>query len=64
MENLQMVLAIINIAAIIIIPIAAVFTGQLLQNRSQRRDDKLNIFKILMVNRYGSGPECREQRGP
>ncbi len=57
MENLQMVLAIINIAAIIIIPIAAVFTGQLLQNRSQRRDDKLNIFKILMVNRYGWSDE-------
>ena len=52
-----MVLAIINIAAIIIIPIAAVFTGQLLQNRSQRRDDKLNIFKILMVNRYGWSDE-------
>lgn len=56
-ENLQMILAIINIAAIIIIPIAAVFTGQLLQNRSQKRDDKLNIFKILMVNRYGWSAE-------
>lgn len=53
MSKFETALAIINIIAIIIIPIAAVFTGQLLQDRRQKRSDKLDIFKTLMANRYG-----------
>lgn len=42
---------IINIIAIIVSPIIAVIVGQLLQAKSKRRADKLDIFKTLMVNR-------------
>ena len=42
---------IINIIAIIISPIVAVIVGQYLQNKSKKREDKLEIFKILMVSR-------------
>lgn len=42
---------IINIIALIIIPILAVVIGQKLQVRAQKRNDKLQIFKILMTSR-------------
>ena len=42
---------IINIIAIIISPIVAVIVGQYLQSKSKKREDKLEIFKILMVSR-------------
>lgn len=45
---------ILNLAAIIFIPIVAVLIGQWLQARSERRKDKMQIFKILMTSRmYG-----------
>lgn len=45
---------ILNLIAIIIIPIVAVVIGQWLQNRSERRKDKMLIFKTLMTSRiYG-----------
>ena len=53
MSNFEKIMAIINVIAIIAIPIVAVFVGQHLQNRSQQRKDKLEIFKILMMNRVG-----------
>ena len=40
---------ILNLAAIIIIPIFAVLIGQWLQDRSERRKDKMQIFKTLMT---------------
>ena len=40
-----------NLAAIIIIPIAAVLIGQWLQYRAKKREDKMNIFKTLMTAR-------------
>lgn len=44
----------LNLIAIIVIPIAAVLIGQWLQNRSEKRKDKMQIFKILMTSRiYG-----------
>lgn len=44
----------INIAAIILAPIVSVIVGQKLQDRARRRDDKMQIFKILMASRiYG-----------
>ena len=44
----------INIAAIILAPIVSVIVGQKLQDRARKRDDKMQIFKILMASRiYG-----------
>ncbi len=43
-----MILDIINIIAIIIIPIIAVIIGYCLQNRSEKRKDKMRIFSHLM----------------
>ena len=43
----------LNLLAIIIAPIAAVLIGQWLQNRAERRKDKLEIFKSLMIARNG-----------
>ncbi len=49
---------ILNLAAIIIIPIAAVLIAQWLQNRAEKRKDKMQIFKALMTSRiYGWTPE-------
>ena len=42
---------VLNIIALIVIPIIAVVIGQHLQNRSKRRDDKMEIFKTLMISR-------------
>lgn len=53
MSNFEKIMTIINVIAIIAIPIVAVFVGQYLQNRSQQRKDKLDIFKTLMMNRVG-----------
>ena len=41
----------LNLVAIIIAPIAAVLIGQRLQNRAEKRKDKLEIFKTLMIAR-------------
>ena len=51
MSKFEIILTIINVLAIIVIPIAAVFVGQKLQDRSQKRRDKLEIFRALMMNR-------------
>lgn len=49
---------VLNLIAIIAIPIAAVLIGQWLQNRSEKRKDKMQIFKTLMTSRiYGWTPE-------
>lgn len=42
-----------EIIAVIVAPILAVLIGQYLQNRDEKRKDKLSIFKILMTNRLG-----------
>ena len=45
---------VLNLLAIIIIPIAAVIIGQRLQDRAEIRKDKMQIFKTLMTSRiYG-----------
>lgn len=45
---------IINLIALIVVPILAVIIGQKLQDRAQKRNDKIQIFKILMMSRiYG-----------
>jgi len=48
----------LNLIAIIVAPIAAVLIGQWLQDRSERRKDKMQIFKVLMTSRiHGWTPE-------
>ena len=45
---------ILNLIAIIVIPIVAILIGQHLQNRAEIRKDKMHIFKVLMTSRiYG-----------
>jgi len=45
---------ILNLIAIVVIPIVAVLIGQHLQNRAEIRKDKMQIFKTLMTSRiYG-----------
>lgn len=51
MSTFEIIMAIINVAALIIVPIAAVFIGQKLQDRNQKRKDKMEIFRVLMMNR-------------
>ena len=49
---------ILNLVAIIVIPVAAVLIAQWLQNRAETRKDKMQIFKTLMTSRiYGWTPE-------
>ena len=42
---------VLNIVALILVPILAVIVGQKLQDRAQKRNDKMQIFKILMTSR-------------
>lgn len=42
---------ILNIIALIFVPICAVVIGQKLQERAQKRNDKMQIFKTLMTSR-------------
>lgn len=42
---------IINVVAIIVIPIIAVVIGRILQDRSEKRKDKVNVFTHLMSYR-------------
>ena len=48
---------ILNLIAIIVAPIAAVLIGQWLQERAEKRKDKLSIFKTLMISRNGWNSE-------
>ncbi len=53
MTCFEIVIAIVNIIAVIVAPIVAVKVGQYLQDRTQTRKDKMDIFKTLMANRVG-----------
>ncbi len=48
---------ILNLVAIIVAPVAAVLIGQWLQDRAEKRKDKLEIFKSLMIARNRWTPE-------
>ena len=50
MEEMK-VINIINVIAIILIPIVAVIIGQKLQDRNEKRKDKMNVFTHLMSYR-------------
>lgn len=51
MTKFEVAIAIINIIAIIVVPLVAVFVGQFLQNRAEKRKDKMAIFQCLMTRR-------------
>lgn len=51
MTTFELTIAIINIVAILLAPIAAVKIGQRLQDNAQNRKDKMDIFKCLMTHR-------------
>lgn len=53
---------VLNLVAIIVAPVAAVLIGQWLQNRANKRKDKLEIFKTLMIARNGWIPESVRAR--
>lgn len=49
---------IINVIAIILAPIVSVIIGQKLQERAKKRQDKMEIFRVLMTSRvYGWTPQ-------
>lgn len=54
MTRFETIMAVLNLVAIVGIPILAVVIGQYLQNRAEKRKDKMQIFRILMTSRiYG-----------
>lgn len=52
-----MLIKVINILAVIVAPIVAVWIGQKLQDRQEKRKDKLEMFKTLMMARNSWTPE-------
>lgn len=43
--------SILNVLALVLVPIIAVLIGQYLQDRSKKREAKMQIFKVLMASR-------------
>ena len=53
-------LEILNIIALVVIPITAVLIGRWLQDRAEKRKDKLRVFNAVMTFRYGWSRESVE----
>ena len=53
MTAFEITMSILNLAALIFIPMFAVRVGRNLQNQADTRKDKMDIFKTLMANRQG-----------
>ena len=51
MIKFDIIIAIVNVIAIITIPLVAVYIGQFLQNKAEKRKDKMQIFQCLMTKR-------------
>lgn len=51
MTTYEIVFTIVNIFVVIAAPIVAVKVGQTLQDKAQKRKDKMEIFKCLMTHR-------------
>ena len=60
MTKFEITMAIVNVIAIIAIPLVAVFVGQFLQNKAEKRKDKMQIFQCLMTKRITgwAGPDA------
>ena len=48
----------VSIVAVIVAPVAAVLIGQLLQDRAEKRRDKMEVFRAVMTYRYGWSQEA------
>lgn len=53
MNTFQIIMTVINVIAVITAPIVAVVIGQILQDRAEKRKDKMSVFKAIMTDRYG-----------
>ena len=51
---------VLNLIALILIPILAVVLGYKLQDRAEKRKDKMQVFKAVMTFRYGWSKESVE----
>ena len=51
MTTFEKIVAILNLIAVLLIPVVAVIVGQYLQERVQKRKDKMQIFQCLMTRR-------------
>lgn len=51
MTLFEMIMAILNLLALILIPVVSVIVGQYLQKQEQKRKDKMLIFQCLMTRR-------------
>ena len=51
MEPFEIVMTIINTLAVVAVPVVSVMVGHHLQNRAEKRKDKMNIFQCLMTHR-------------
>ena len=53
MNSFAIASLVINVIAILAAPIIAVWVGQRLQDRAEKRKDKMAVFKAIMTDRYG-----------
>lgn len=51
MTTFEKIMAVLNLIAVLLIPVVAVIVGQYLQERTQKRKDKMQIFQCLMTRR-------------
>lgn len=51
MTTFEKIVAVLNLIAVLLIPVVAVIVGQYLQERAQKRKDKMQIFQCLMTRR-------------
>ena len=51
MTTFEKIVAVLNLIAVLLIPVVAVIVGQYLQERVQKRKDKMQIFQCLMTRR-------------
>ena len=51
MSTFETIMAILNLIAVLLIPVIAVIVGQYLQERTQKRKDKMQISQCLMTRR-------------
>lgn len=50
-DNANCIDIVMNLIALIVVPIVAVLIGQCLQTRAKKRDDKMRIFETLITSR-------------
>ena len=48
MTTFEKIIAVLNLIAVLLIPVVAVIVGQYLQEKAQKRNDKMQIFQCLM----------------